>query len=133
MRGNVQVLPKHLRQHFFNVYAYCRISDDLGDEVGDTKKALALLDIWQEELDATYLSLVQPPLKEVRCDVERLQAADLKQISTVEAIFVYNAAMRDQMMPRKPLPDPAGEEKKRAPLEGIFPNAAPAAPTSEKQ
>ncbi len=57
--------------------------------------------------------------------VERLQAGDLKQIATVEAIFVYNAAMRDQMMPRKPLPDPAGEEKKRAPLEGIFPNAAP--------
>ena len=25
-------LPKHLHQHFFNVYAYCRISDDLGDE-----------------------------------------------------------------------------------------------------
>ena len=61
-----------------------------------------------------------------------MQAADLKQISTVEAIFVYNAAMRDQMMPRKPLPDPAGEEKKRAPLEGIFPNAA-AAPAEQKQ
>jgi carboxypeptidase Q len=59
--------------------------------------------------------------------VERLQAGDLKQIATVEAIFVYNAAMRDQMMPRKPLPDPAGEEKKRAPIEGIFPNAASAA------
>src|SRR5277367_691018 len=28
-------LPKHLHQHFYNVYAYCRISDDLGDEVGD--------------------------------------------------------------------------------------------------
>jgi len=64
--------------------------------------------------------------------VERLQAADLKQISTVEAIFVYNAAMRDQMIPRKPLPDPAGEEKKRAPIEGIFPNAVPA-PAPEKQ
>jgi hypothetical protein len=63
--------------------------------------------------------------------VERLQAADLKQISTVEAIFVYNAAMRDQMMPRKPLPDPAGEEKKRAPIEGIFPNAT-AAPAEQK-
>jgi len=63
--------------------------------------------------------------------VERLQPADLEQIATVEAIFVYNAAMRDQMMPRKPLPDPAGEEKKRAPIEGIFPNAAPpAAPES---
>ena len=23
-------LPERLRQHFFNVYAYCRISDDLG-------------------------------------------------------------------------------------------------------
>jgi len=33
---------------------------------------------------------------------ERLQAADLKQIAVVEAIFVYNAAMRDRMIPRKP-------------------------------
>ena len=54
---------------------------------------------------------------------ERLQAADLKQIATVEAIFVYNAAQRDQMMPRKPLPDPDRTEKLRAPLEGIFPGA----------
>jgi carboxypeptidase Q len=54
---------------------------------------------------------------------ERLQPADLKQIATVEAIFLYNAAQRDQMMPRKQLPDPLAEEKKRAPLEGIFPGA----------
>jgi carboxypeptidase Q len=54
---------------------------------------------------------------------ERLQPADLKQISTVEAIFVFNAAQRDQMMPRKPLPDPDRIEKLRAPLEGIFPGA----------
>lgn len=47
-------LPKSLHQHFFNVYAYCRISDDLGDEVGDTQVALALLDRWEQELDATY-------------------------------------------------------------------------------
>jgi squalene synthase HpnC len=33
-------LPRNLRQDFFNVYAYCRISDDLGDEVGDPKAAL---------------------------------------------------------------------------------------------
>jgi len=54
--------------------------------------------------------------------VERLQPADLKQIATVEAIFVYNAAMRDQMMPRKALPQPDEEEKKRAPLD-VFPGA----------
>ncbi len=47
-------LPKRLRQHFCNVYAYCRISDDLGDEVGDKAASLALLDQWQAELDACY-------------------------------------------------------------------------------
>ena len=47
-------LPKHLRQDFLNVYAYCRISDDLGDEVGDPAASLALLDEWQTELDACY-------------------------------------------------------------------------------
>jgi squalene synthase HpnC len=47
-------LPKRLHQHFFNVYAYCRISDDLGDEVGDTRLSLALLDRWEEELGAMY-------------------------------------------------------------------------------
>jgi squalene synthase HpnC len=47
-------LPRRLRQHFFNVYAYCRISDDLGDEVGDTAASLALLDQWEQELDACY-------------------------------------------------------------------------------
>jgi squalene synthase HpnC len=47
-------LPRHLRQHFFNVYAYCRISDDLGDEVGDTAASLQLLNQWEAELNACY-------------------------------------------------------------------------------
>ena len=47
-------LPKRLRQDFYNVYAYCRISDDLGDEVGDSAASLELLDQWQRELDACY-------------------------------------------------------------------------------
>jgi Zn-dependent M28 family amino/carboxypeptidase len=62
---------------------------------------------------------------------ERLQAADLKQIATVEAIFLYNAAQRDQMLPRKPLPNPEQEQKLREPLEGIFPNAV--LPADEKK
>ncbi len=63
---------------------------------------------------------------------ERLQPADLKQIATVEAIFLYNAAERDQMMPRKPLPDPEAEQKRREPLEGIFPGAVNSAPDEKK-
>ena len=65
--------------------------------------------------------------------LERLQPADLQQIATVEAIFVYDAAMRDQMLPRKPLPDPIEEEKHHAPLEGIFPGAAAAPLPQEKK
>jgi len=47
-------LPKRLRQHFFNVYAYCRISDDLADEVGNSVASLQLLDQWETELNACY-------------------------------------------------------------------------------
>ena len=55
-------LPRHLRQHFFNVYAYCRISDDLGDEVGDPALSLALLDQWEAELDACYHAVPRHPV-----------------------------------------------------------------------
>jgi len=55
-------LPRHLRRHFFNVYAYCRISDDLGDEVGDTAASLELLDQWQRELDACYQGAPKHPV-----------------------------------------------------------------------
>jgi peptidase M28-like protein len=54
---------------------------------------------------------------------ERLQPADLKQIATVEAIFVYNAAMRDKMIPRKPLPHPELREEQNKPLPGLYPTA----------
>jgi hypothetical protein len=54
---------------------------------------------------------------------ERLQPADLKQIATVEAIFVYDAAQRDQTLPRKPLPHPELDEKSRTAMEGVFPGA----------
>jgi squalene synthase HpnC len=55
-------LPKRLRQHFFNVYAYCRISDDLGDEVGDPAASLVLLDQWEEELNACYVGNPRHPV-----------------------------------------------------------------------
>jgi len=41
---------------------------------------------------------------------DRLQAEDLKQISVIVAGFVYDAAMRDQMLPRKPIEPPLPKE-----------------------
>ena len=55
-------LPEALRPHFHSIYAYCRVSDDLGDEVGDKQVALALLDMWGRELDACYEGHARHPV-----------------------------------------------------------------------
>jgi squalene synthase HpnC len=55
-------LPKALRPHFHAIYAYCRISDDLGDEVSNSEEALALLELWGEELDACYAGSARHPV-----------------------------------------------------------------------
>ena len=54
---------------------------------------------------------------------EELSPEDLVQAAVVEAIFVYNTAMRDQMLPRKPFPHPEREDQLRAPLKNIMPGA----------
>jgi carboxypeptidase Q len=55
---------------------------------------------------------------------ERLSEPDLKQAAVIMAIFVYNTAQRDAMLPRKPLPHPELDEQRAKPLEGIYPSAA---------
>lgn len=55
-------LPRKLQPHFYSIYAYCRISDDLGDEVGDPRQSLALLDEWEAELDACYSGTPRHPV-----------------------------------------------------------------------
>jgi squalene synthase HpnC len=56
------LLPKHLHQDFYNVYAYCRWSDDLADEIGNTTESLRLLDWWKGELDRMYEGAAQHPV-----------------------------------------------------------------------
>ena len=48
------LLPARLHQDFYNVYAFCRWADDLGDEIGDTAESLRLLAWWRGELQAMY-------------------------------------------------------------------------------
>jgi len=55
-------LPEPLRPHFHSIYAYCRVSDDLGDEVPDQAAALALLEFWGQELDACYEGRARHPV-----------------------------------------------------------------------
>ena len=76
-------LPKRLHQHFYAVYAYCRISDDLGDEVGNAQTSLRLLDAWHEELNACYEGRPKHPVfvalaETVReCNIPKQPFADL--------------------------------------------------------
>ena len=55
-------LPTELRRHFYHVYAYCRWSDDLADETGDTSLSLELLDWWDGELQACYENEFRHPV-----------------------------------------------------------------------
>lgn len=53
------LLPRRLHQDFYNVYAFCRWADDLGDETGDPRESLRLLEWWRAELRALFAS--HPP------------------------------------------------------------------------
>lgn len=76
-------LPRRFRPHFHSIYAYCRISDDLGDEVGDPEASLALLDLWGRELDACYRGEARHPVfvalwpTIVACEIPKEPFADL--------------------------------------------------------
>ncbi|MFP5226579.1 MAG: squalene synthase HpnC [Acidobacteriota bacterium] len=98
-------LPTRLRPHFHAIYAYCRVSDDLGDEVGDPGASLALLDLWGAELDACYRGEARHPVfvalaETVRaCDIPKEPFADLlvafrqdqtvTRFPTMDDLFAY--------------------------------------------
>lgn len=56
------LLPKRLHQDFYNVYAFCRWADDLGDELGDTAKSLHWLGWWRERLHEMYAGQARHPV-----------------------------------------------------------------------
>jgi len=55
-------VPRELRQHFCNIYAWCRWADDLADETRDPELGLDLLGWWQRELLACYQGSVRHPV-----------------------------------------------------------------------
>jgi squalene synthase HpnC len=56
------LLPRRLHQDFYNVYAFCRWADDLGDEIGDRAESLRLLEWWRGELRAMYAGRARHPV-----------------------------------------------------------------------
>lgn len=56
------LLPRQLKQHFYNVYAYCRWADDLADEATDPRQSMALLAWWEELLHACFRGQATHPV-----------------------------------------------------------------------
>ena len=94
-------LPEALRPHFHAIYAYCRVSDDLGDEVGDTAQSLALLDLWGRELDACYEGRARHPVfvalaETIRaCIIPKEPFADLLTAFRQDQTVTRYATMQD--------------------------------------
>jgi squalene synthase HpnC len=88
-------LPAPLRPHFHSVYAFCRTSDDLGDEVADTATATRLLGAWRAMLHECFATpersrhpvyvALQPTI--AQCQLPREPFDDL--ISAFEQDQVY--------------------------------------------
>jgi squalene synthase HpnC len=86
-------LPKALRPHFHSIYAYCRISDDLGDEVSDRSAALALLDLWGHELDACYEGHARHPVFVALAETIRLCGIPKKPFADLLVAFRQDQAV----------------------------------------
>ena len=56
------LLPRRLRQHVCNIYAYCRWADDLADETGDRQQSRLLLGWWENQLRECYLGRAVHPV-----------------------------------------------------------------------
>jgi squalene synthase HpnC len=89
------LLPKELHQHFYNVYAYCRWADDLGDEIPVRERALELLGWWERELDACYLGKPSHPVF-----VALRETAIVKDVPKQPFADLLRAFRQDQVMKR---------------------------------
>ena len=89
------LLPRALHQHFYNVYAFCRWADDMGDEAGSTEKATELLAWWRGELEACYAGTVRHPVfVALRPTIDRF-AIPIEPFADLISAFEQDQRVRD--------------------------------------
>jgi squalene synthase HpnC len=84
------LLPRRLRQDFYNVYAYCRWADDLGDEMGGRAESLKLLAWWRAELDAMYAGRATHPVFVALMETVRKHAIPRQPFADLIQAFVQD-------------------------------------------
>lgn len=90
-------MPAELRQHMFNVYAYCRWSDDLGDEIPDPALAIQALEWWRGELELCYAGRPNHPVF-----VALKETIDRFEIPAEPFHHLLDAFVQDQTVKRFP-------------------------------
>jgi squalene synthase HpnC len=89
------LLPKHLHQDFFNVYAFCRWADDLGDEIGDSQESLRLLYWWRGLVNRMFAGHASHPVF-----VALLQTVRRHSLPEEPFLNLVSAFVQDQTVTR---------------------------------
>jgi len=86
------LLPRRLRQPFFNLYAYCRTADDLADESPSPQEALRRLNDFQQQLDQTFAG--HPPANLFTALADTIDRFDLPKQPFADLLSAFR---QDQM------------------------------------
>jgi squalene synthase HpnC len=87
--------PRPLRAPFRSIYAFCRWSDDLGDEVGDRDRSRALLDWWRGELRDLYRGRARHPVMVALAETVESFAIPIDPFLALIAAFEQDQSVTD--------------------------------------
>lgn len=100
------LLPRELRQHFCNLYAYCRWADDLADEIAGDVESLRLLDWWESQVIQLYAASDFSLTRSVSEGAAASPSLTLRVSSSSHPVFVALAdTAGDFSLPRELLLD----------------------------
>ena len=86
-----RLVPRRLRQHLANVYAYARWSDDLADEAASPAAGLAGLQEWRQELEACFAGRPSHPVFVALADSVRSTGLPLQPFADLLDAFAEDA------------------------------------------
>jgi squalene synthase HpnC len=89
------LLPRSLRQHMFNVYAFCRWADDLGDETGDPARSAVLLAWWRRELERCFAGEASHPVYVALSETIREFSLDSQPFHDLISAFEQDQRVRE--------------------------------------
>jgi len=79
--------PESKRQDMFHVYAFCRFSDDLGDEEMGQGDKLGALALWDEEIDRMAAGEARHPILTALAETVKRYAIPVKLLHDLVAAF----------------------------------------------